>query len=198
VWGFVSDILKDLTRLERGLNEMLEQEKALLYRGPGEDEEVWLKKLAGLEVQEERLLDLYLENKLEVDRYEPRAAPIKQWRKTVEDELAHIKAEAPTRAAHLEQLERDRHALLNHYSRIVPERPDTLEPDERNRVCKLLGLKVLARENGDFEVKWALGGAPCGDNEPLLRSSSASTTNTFRFRALLTGEGIGSLHVIGG
>src|SRR5215208_534728 len=66
VWGFVSDILKDPTRLERGLNEMLEQEKALLYRGPGEDEEMWLKKLAGLEVQEERLLDLYLENKLEV------------------------------------------------------------------------------------------------------------------------------------
>src|SRR5215217_5532360 len=97
----------------------------------------------------------------------PHAAQIKQWRKTVEDELARIKG----RAAHLEQLERDRDALLNHYSRIVPERLDALEPDERNRVYKLLGLKVLARENGDFEVKWALGGAPCGDNEPPLPGS---------------------------
>jgi hypothetical protein len=48
---------------------------------------------------------------------------------------------------------------------------DELKPEERNRVYKLLGLKVLARENGDFEVKWALGGAPCGDNEPLLLGS---------------------------
>jgi hypothetical protein len=164
---------------------MLEQEKALLYRGPGEDEKMWLKKPAGLEVQEERLLDLYLENKLEVDRYESHAAQIKQWRKTVEDELARIKG----RAAHLEQLERDRDALLNHYSSIVPERLDALNPDERNCVYKLLGLKVLARENGDFEVKWALGGAPCGDNEPLLRWSSAYTTPAFRFRAVLTGDG---------
>jgi hypothetical protein len=79
--------------------------------------------------------------------------------------------------------------VLNHYSRIVPERLDALEPDERNCVYKLLGLKVLARENGDFEVKWTLGGAPCGDNEPLLRWSSAYTTPAFRFRAVLTGDG---------
>jgi hypothetical protein len=65
-------MLKDPTRLEHGLNEMLEQEKALLYRGPGEDEEMWLKKLAELEAQEERLLDLYMESRLEIDCYEKR------------------------------------------------------------------------------------------------------------------------------
>jgi site-specific DNA recombinase len=72
VWGFVSGMLKDPTRLERGLSEMLEQEKALLYRGPGEDEEMWLKKLAELEAQQERLLDLYMESRLEIDCYEKR------------------------------------------------------------------------------------------------------------------------------
>lgn len=81
VWRFVSGILKDPVRLERGLNEMLVQEKALTVRGSDEEEEVWIKKLAELETQEERLLDLYLENKLGVDRYEARAAQIKQARK---------------------------------------------------------------------------------------------------------------------
>jgi DNA repair exonuclease SbcCD ATPase subunit len=163
VWGFVSGILKDPTRLERGLDEMLEQEKALSSRGPGEDEETWLNKLAELEAQEERLLDLYLENKLDVDRYESRVVQIKQSRKTVEDELARLKV----RAAHVEQLKRERDALLNHYSRIVPERLDALEPEERNRVYKMMDLTVLAYENSDLEVKWALGADPCRDNEPL-------------------------------
>jgi hypothetical protein len=167
VWGFVSGILKDPTRLERGLDEMLEQEKALSSRGAGEDEETWLNKLAELEAQEERLLDLYLENKLDVDRYGLRVAQIKQSRKTIEDELAHLK----DRAAHLEQLERDRDALLNHYSRIVTERLDALEPEERNRVYKMMDLTVLAYDNGDLEVKWALGADPCRDNEPLPRAN---------------------------
>lgn len=48
VWKFVSGILKDPARLERGLNEMLEREKALAFRGPGEEEEAWIQKLAEL------------------------------------------------------------------------------------------------------------------------------------------------------
>jgi transposase len=47
-------------RLRRGLDEMLDRERASASRGPDEEEEVWIKKLSELEVQEERLLDLYL------------------------------------------------------------------------------------------------------------------------------------------
>jgi hypothetical protein len=83
--------------------------------------------------------------------------------KTAEDELARQKAKAD----HVEQLERDREALLNHYARIVPEQLDALEPEERNRIYKMLDLTVLAHENGSLELKWALGADPCRDNEPL-------------------------------
>jgi DNA repair exonuclease SbcCD ATPase subunit len=142
---------------------MLKQEKALVARGPGEDGKMWFKKLTELETQEERLLDLYLENKLDMDRYEKRLAQIEQARKTVEDELARIES----RAARVDQLERDREALLNHYSRIVPEHLDGLEPRERNRVYKMLNLTVLAHDNGSLELKWALGADLCRDIEPL-------------------------------
>jgi site-specific DNA recombinase len=163
VWEFVSDVLKDPTRLKRGLDEMVEREKALISRGPAEEGKTLLKKLAELETQKERLLDLYLENKLDMGRYERRHAQIEQARKTVEDELARIEG----RAAHVDLLERDRDALLKHYSQIVPEHLDNLEPDERNRVYKMLDLTVMAHANGSLDLRWALGGDPCRDNEPL-------------------------------
>ena len=82
---------------------------------------------------------------------------------TVHEELEHIR----NRTARMEWLEHNRDALLNHYSRIAVEHLDKLEPEERNRVYKMLNLKVLAHRDGNLEVKWALGGDPCGDNEPL-------------------------------
>jgi DNA repair exonuclease SbcCD ATPase subunit len=147
---------------------VVEQEKALMSRGPGDDDKTWLEKLSELEVQEERLLDLYLANNLEMDRYEKRLAQIKQSRKTVEEELARIAG----RAARVDQLERDRDTVLNNYSRIVPEQLDALEPEERNRIYKLLDLTVLAQEDDSLELKWALGSDLCRDNEPLPPDSS--------------------------
>jgi hypothetical protein len=93
-----------------------------------------------LEVQEERLLDLYLEGKLEVDRYESRISRIKQSRRTIQDEIERIN----NRFVYIERLKHDRDELFSHYSQIVPEGLDALEPNERNRVYKMLGLTVLA------------------------------------------------------
>lgn len=123
---------------------MLTREKASVPRGPGEDEEGWLKKLSELRVQEERLLDFYLEGKLDLDRYEARISQIKRSRKTVEEKLLHIK----NRTAHIERLEHDRDALLSHYVHIAAMRLDELEPEERNRVYKMLRLTVFAHGNG--------------------------------------------------
>ena len=48
---------------------------------------------------------------------------------------------------------------------------DTLKPEERNRVYKMLDLTGSAHEDGKLELRWALGGDPCRDNEPLLPDS---------------------------
>ena len=117
----------------------------------------------GITGKEEQLLDLYLENKLNIDRYEKRLAQIEQARKTVEAELARIES----RTAHVDRLEHNRDAVLNYYAQIVPECLDALEPNERNRVYKMLNLTVRAHENGSLELTWALGADLCRDNEPL-------------------------------
>ena len=83
--------------------------------------------------------------------------------RTIEDELERIR----NHAAHIERLEHDRNALVSHYSRIAADHLDELEPQERNRVYKMLGLTVLAHRDGSLEAKWALGADPCRDNELL-------------------------------
>ena len=125
-------------------------------------------KLSDLEVQEERLLDLYLEEKLESDRYESRVSQLKRSRKTAVEELEHIR----NRTSSLERLEQDRDALLSHYSQIAVEHLDNLEPKKRDRVYKTLDLKVLAHEDGNLEVRWTIGADLCRDNEPLPPGSS--------------------------
>jgi site-specific DNA recombinase len=163
VWQFVSGILKDPTELHRGINKMLDEMKTLTSRSPSDDEENWLKKLAELESQEERLLDLYLEGKLEVSRYESRVSQLKQSRKTIEEELERIR----DRTAHIERLEHDRDTLLSYYSQLATERLDELEPEERNRVYRMLGLTVLAYEDNKLEARWAFDEALCRDNVTL-------------------------------
>ena len=167
VWEFVSGILKDPQRIRRGLDEMLDRERASASRRPDEEEEVWLKKLYELKGQEERLLDLYLEGKLEAERYGTRVSQLKKARKTVEEELGRIR----NRTSHIERLEQDRDALLNHYSRIAADHLNKLEPEERNRIYKMLNLTVLAHPNDNLEVKWPLGGDPCRDNATTLLGS---------------------------
>jgi hypothetical protein len=65
------------------------------------------------------------------------------------------------RTTRIERLEQHRDALLSHYSQLAVERLDNLEPEERNRVYKMLDLKVLAHEDGYLEVKWTLVGNLC-------------------------------------
>ena len=86
--------------------------------------------------------------------------------------------------------------MLSHYPQIAVEHLDNLEPKERNRVYKMLDLKLLADEDGNLEVKWTLGGSLCRDNEPLLRWSFTSTTPALRFRSVLADEGSGEVELI--
>ncbi len=110
--------------------------------------------------------------------------PYNELRKAIEEELERIR----DRDSHTKCLEQDRNALLNYYSQFATDHLDKLEPEERNRVYKMLDFTVLAHANDNLEVRWALGEGPCRDNVTLLLSSFRFTTGTmyaFRFRALL-------------
>ena len=44
------------------------------------------------------------------------------------------------------------------HGQIAVEHVDNLEPEERNRVYKMLDLKVLTHEDGNLAVKWLSAG----------------------------------------
>jgi hypothetical protein len=58
VWNFVSEILTNPSNLAQGLERMIENERAPFT---AEDEALWLKRIAELDLKHERLLDLRLD-----------------------------------------------------------------------------------------------------------------------------------------
>ena len=77
---------------------------------------------------------------------------MEETRQTARRELAALE----TRTERLQALERDREALLEDYAEMMPEALDTLEPEERHHVYKMLRLKTVAFPDGILEVSGAL------------------------------------------
>jgi hypothetical protein len=74
-------------------------------------------------------------------------------RRMAEAEMAALAA----REEHVEQLERDRDALLEFYADAVPETLDRLDGEERNRIYRMLRLEITPREDGALDVRGILG-----------------------------------------
>jgi hypothetical protein len=71
---------------------------------------------------------------------------------------------------------------------MVPEALESLAPDERHQIYKMLRLQVLAGADGGIEVTGALGATPvvCHSEAAPLCSTKNANPLGLRFRALLT------------
>ena len=86
------------------------------------------------------------------------------------------------RVVRLENLERSKDALVSYYASLVPKGLDELSSKERNRIYKMMRLSIFADRDGSLTADWG-----CNVSS-TPRYSYKSTTYTFRFRALLSGE----------
>jgi site-specific DNA recombinase len=154
VWNFISGILKDPERLRRGLNQMVAKEHSPSSLDAEKEEKQWTKKLSDIECQKDRLLDLYLDQGVEKERYEIKRLELERAAKTVQAELERIR----NRQSRIRQLERDRDALLETYTRMVPTHIDGLSPEERHRIYKMMNLSLLGHRDGTLEISWAYDG----------------------------------------
>jgi hypothetical protein len=57
----------------------------------------------------------------------------------------------------IEQLERDRDALLEYYAKMVPKALVQLTGEERHKIYRMLRLEVYKFPNGDIEKRGLLG-----------------------------------------
>jgi hypothetical protein len=80
-------------------------------------------------------------------------AAVEEARETARKELASLQEQQQS----LAQLEHDKEALLAHYEAITPTALRDLDPKERSRFYKLLGIKVTARPEGGLEISYGEG-----------------------------------------
>jgi len=129
VWDLISDLLSDPERLRTGLEAMIEEQRQALRGNPEHEIKVWLEKLAALDRKRSGYLDLAAEGILEREELRAKLAELQEARETVEKELRVIEGWKD----HVQQLEHDRDALMEHYAGLVPESLNDLSPEERHQ-----------------------------------------------------------------
>jgi site-specific DNA recombinase len=153
VWEFVSGILTDSARLTRGLEKMLENERE---PSAGEDEASWLKRIAEINVKQERLLDLHLDGDITTGQFRSKTEELKQARVAAEDQLEA----ARSRRSRLEDIEHSKEALISHYASLVPSSLRELSPEERRHVYRMMHLRVLAHRDDTLIADWGCNDVP--------------------------------------
>jgi site-specific DNA recombinase len=153
VWDLISGLLKDPGRLKAGLEEMIEQERAGLRGDPDQEAKAWLEKLAEVDQERRGYLRLAAKGHITDEELGTLLAELEETREVAEKELEAIRA----RREVLEELERDKDALLGSYAAMTPAALDDLSPEDRHHVYKMLRLTVEASRDGSLDVSGVLG-----------------------------------------
>jgi hypothetical protein len=159
VWETVSSILTDPERLRADLEEMMDRERRSSLRGDSKLEtKAWMDKLAEIDHMRSAYQDQAAKGLMTLDELAAKLTELEGTRRATERELAILK----DRRESIEQLERDKDLLLDHYAAMAPEALNSLTPEERHQVYKMLRLKVIAHLSGDVELAGDLVCIPDG------------------------------------
>src|SRR5919112_685435 len=153
VWNFVSEILTNPSRLARGLERMIENKRA---PSTVEDEALWLKRIAEIDLKQERLLDLRLDGDITPDHFPARTKDHKDPRVAGQNQLDP----PPSRLSRLKDLERSKDTLVSHYASLVPVELDELHPADKNKVYEMMHLRVFAHPDDTLIAEWGCNISP--------------------------------------
>jgi Recombinase zinc beta ribbon domain len=181
VWELVSALLTDPERLRAGLKKLIDEERAGTRGDSAREANAWLEKLSELEQERRGYLRLAAKGHMSDDDLAEALAELEDTRATAETELKAIRG----RKAALQELERDRDALLESYAGMMPDALDSLAPEDRVRVYGMLRLKVEVSAEGTMQARGVLGDDlywPRGDSVHLCEMglTPASTTSCRR------------------
>ncbi|MDQ5830506.1 MAG: hypothetical protein M3324_11760, partial [Actinomycetota bacterium] len=149
IWETVSQILTDPEQLRADLEEMMDRERQSSLRGdPQLEKKAWMDKLAETDCMRSGYQEQAAKGLMTLDELAARLRELEGTRRAAELELAILEDRRET----MEQLERDKDLLLDHYAPMAPEALRSLAPEERHQVYKMLRLKVIAHLSGDVEL----------------------------------------------
>jgi hypothetical protein len=175
VWGLVSGLLKKPERIREGLEQLIEEESRGQGGDPLREQKAWLEKLAEVDRGRARFQDMAADGLIDFDELREKLAALEETRQRVQRELGTLQ----DRRERLENLERDKAALLEHYASMVPDEIDDLSSEERNRVYKMLGLRATVRPSGVLEVSGTFGeGLELSKRSPTPASGARSSARS--------------------
>jgi hypothetical protein len=157
IWEFVSGLILEPGRLRRGLETMIEEEERTSRGDPDREAKLWHEKLQEAERMRSGYQDLAARGLLTYEELGEKLAALEETRSVARQELESLKG----RRASLDDLKRDRDAMLEAYANVTVEALEELTPEERNKLYKILKLRVVVRDDGTPEVS----GIFCGDLE---------------------------------
>ncbi|HET9964121.1 MAG TPA: hypothetical protein VFQ10_01890, partial [Rubrobacter sp.] len=160
-WHLISGLLKDPERLKAGLEEMIEQERAGLRGDPDQEAKAWMERLSEVDQERRGYLRLAAKGVLTDEELNEALAELENFRETAEKELRAI----TTRREVLENLERDRDALLESYASMAPAALDGLSSEERHQIYKMLRLTVEISPDGSLDVSGVLRDSFVSENQ---------------------------------
>ena len=156
IWEVVSGILKDPDQLRDDLDAMIELERGSKRGDPGKETKLWVDRLAEADRKRARYQEMAAADLITFDELRLRLAKLDETREMAERELRTLR----DRQEYINELEKDRDALLDSLTEVAPDALDSLSPEERHRVYKMLRLKVIANHDGSLEATGAFSEEP--------------------------------------
>lgn len=117
VWGKLCSILTDPEKLRAGLEEMIERERQAMLGDPVKEASLLKKRLAKIAERRGRYQEMAAQGLIDFEELRSSLAHVQDERKDTQAALEAIQS----RQERLENLERGRRELLEHYGTLVPE-----------------------------------------------------------------------------
>jgi hypothetical protein len=132
---------------------MMELERRGAHGNPKRETKAWLDKLAEVDSERRSYIKLAVRGTITDLELDEALGELEETRATAERELAALRNQQQA----LEALELDRDVLLDHYAAIAPEALDSLIPEERHRLYKMLRITVIVQPDTTLEVNGVFG-----------------------------------------
>ena len=135
---------------------MVEREQEGAQAVPERKAEVWVAKISEADRKRSRFQDMAAEGHITFDELGEKLRLLDEVRETARRELAEL----GRRRERLEEMERDSSSLIERYADIVPGALESLSPEERHRVYKMLELEADIHQDGTLELVGVLADPP--------------------------------------
>jgi site-specific DNA recombinase len=152
VWSFVSRLLKEPERIKAGMEALIEQEQTNGPRHFAKEEATWAEKIAECSQLRSAYQDQQAAGLMTLEELGAKLKELERTRALAQAELDAI----TLRKERVEELETNRDVLLESLTSMVPEALNTLEPEERSRIYRMLQLEIIPTPQG-LRVSGALG-----------------------------------------